>query len=251
MEVQMKEFRASWTAIEYAARVSRRSPMAETQKEQVRFLKGLKKLKHLEPFRFAHRIVSTGEIHDVQNIPGLHVTQRAGSLLVSLNEQHIIEHPQLKKLRMHTHIDGASLHGKEADLHSAYIFEFDGIDRATADQIRTYGQAGHVMESQRTVKPNDGLIVPASIQADVKAMQAWHDYGIALKLAMLRLEERDIPREDIRAVYPMATQTRIISIMRLGNWKQFIRERLHSSAQTGIQEAAWEVQTALKEKGVL
>ena len=60
-----------------------------------------------------------------------------------------------------------------------------------------------------------------------------------------KLREAGIPQEDIRALYPMATVTRLIVSGTLSHWRHFITQRAAPHAQAEIREHAREIERLL------
>ena len=128
-------------------------------------------------------------------------------------------------------------------------FEFKGISRACADQIRTHRTLNHLMRSQRYCNESEAeFLVPDKIAGNEEARAIMAKHLVSVRESYAKLREAGMKREDARSVLPMSTTTQMTTSGTLEGWLNFLRARLGKHAQKEVREVAQEVLKQLKQK---
>lgn len=138
--------------------------------------------------------------------------------------------------------------GHESVLEHAYAtFYVSGISRVTMAQITRHRLASFTVESQRSVRPKEEVLVPASI----KAVQNENLIQIHLNNAFLLYDYLvlwGVPKEDARYFLPQAVATSMVVTANFREWRHILKLRTSHEAQWEIRELCTEIGKILAEK---
>ena len=119
--------------------------------------------------------------------------------------------------------------------HVSMTFLITGLSRAASHQLVRHRIASYAQQSQRATEARD-FIKPGF--RSTRANEAFDNALNAIKDATEQLEALGIPQEDIRMLYPNATQTNIVMTMNLRSLMHFWNLRLCQRAQWEIRRLA-------------
>lgn len=124
--------------------------------------------------------------------------------------------------------------------HVAFTFEIIGISRACLAQLTRHRICSFSVQSMRYVDQRSVMdcVTPLTIFENVEAKNIFDRVMHTTDMAYTLLRNIGIPKEDARAVLPMATTTDLIMTMNLRSLQNFFNLRCHKSAQAEIKELA-------------
>jgi thymidylate synthase (FAD) len=138
--------------------------------------------------------------------------------------------------------------GHESVLEHAYAtFYIEGISRVTMAQITRHRLASFTVESQRSVRPEKGVVVPTSIEAAPnESLIQIHLNNAFLLYDYLVLS--GVPKEDARYFLPQAVTTSLVVTANFREWRHILKLRTSPEAQWEIRELSTEIGKILMEK---
>lgn len=121
------------------------------------------------------------------------------------------------------------------------------MDRSCSHQWVRSRVASHSQESQRYVKTTDPeFICPPSIKNNPIAYQEFTQYLGQLKYIAENMRRVNIPNEDIRAIFPNAIVTHIVTTANFREWQHILEERCCTRAQWQIRDIANQIRDYLQ-----
>lgn len=128
--------------------------------------------------------------------------------------------------------------------HVSFSFSIEGISRACLSQLTRHRTFKFNVQSQRYVDgKNFDFVIPdlSYITDATKRIVMQEHFKSLFKTTRHQYEELlrgGVKKEDARAILPQATTCNLIVTMDLHNFRNFLRQRLCSHAQTEIRELA-------------
>lgn len=107
--------------------------------------------------------------------------------------------------------------------------------------------ASHSQSSQRYIKITDPeFICPPSIRSNPIAYQEFQQYLGQMQYVAETMRRVGIPNEDIRAIFPNAITTHIVTTANFREWQHILEERCCTRAQWQIRDIATQIRDHLQ-----
>lgn len=133
--------------------------------------------------------------------------------------------------------------------HAHISVQISDVSRTMSHQHVRHRIAAHSQASQRYIDiKNPTAVLPPSIAKNAKATAIYSRFMSAVEDAANELralnetlpENEQIPKEDIRFIYPNAYCTSVVTTMNFFGWKHYFHER-------ACQRSQWEIRTVANE----
>lgn len=140
------------------------------------------------------------------------------------------------KMIMH----GIESHHESLFEHITFSFIVEGISRVCSHQLVRHRIATYHQRSQRYVKSkiSEESVIPPSIKNNPTAMKEFVKVLREIDSACEKLSILGIPKDDIRFLYPNATETQLMVTMNIRSLIHFLSLRCCKRASWEIQEVA-------------
>lgn len=116
--------------------------------------------------------------------------------------------------------------------HATLTVTLSDLSRSASHQVVRHRICSFSQASQRYISEEDPpMQVPPSIEDNPEAMKIYAQYLNQIPNAIEALKALNIPKEDIRYIFPNATKTRIVMTANWREWTHILGERTCSRAQ--------------------
>lgn len=132
--------------------------------------------------------------------------------------------------------------------HVVYMFEIEDCSRITTHQLVRHRVASYDQESQRfSAATKEGVVVPASVQSNAVAQQAFDEALTAVYSAYDKMAKAGVPKEDARYVLPGGIKTKLVMTISARALMHLVWQRTALQAQWEIRELAQKLHTLAQE----
>lgn len=142
-----------------------------------------------------------------------------------------------------------SNHGRTFEFPDVYMI-IDGFSARVIREFYTHigGLPTRLQASTRYINYKDfDYVTPPSIENDVQARKIYDSCISDISLALIQLEELNIPREDIAMLLPLAMQTKIVVKMNLRTLIDMSHQRKCNKAYHEFRDLFKCIESALSE----